>query len=53
MNDSEYYNRLRNRRDIIRKQIRLMEQELDDIEAVIFPIENVMLHTPAKAPKDA
>lgn len=53
MNDSEYYNRLRNRREVIRQSIRLLEQELDEIEAVIFPVDNTMLHTSAKATKSA
>ena len=46
--DSEYFNRLQKRRYEIRGQIRLLEEELDGIEGLMFPEEAEFLKVPAK-----
>jgi hypothetical protein len=47
--DSEYTKRLSKRRYDIRGAIRLLEEELDDIEALLFPQETEFLKVSAKS----
>lgn len=47
--DSEYVNRLQQRRYEIRGAIRLLEEELDEIEALMFPEEADFLKVSAKS----
>jgi hypothetical protein len=47
--ESEYTKRLSKRRYDIRGAIRLLEEELDDIEALLFPQETEFLKVSAKS----
>jgi hypothetical protein len=47
--DSEYFKRLSKRRYDIRGAIRLLEEELDQIEALMFPQETEFLKVSAKS----
>lgn len=47
--DSEYFNRLAKRRYEIRGAIRLLEEELDQIEALMFPRETEFLKVSVKS----
>ncbi len=47
--DSEYFKRLGKRRYDIRGAIRLLEEELDQIEALMFPQETEFLKVSAKS----
>jgi len=47
-NDSEFVKRLQQRRYEIRGQIRLLEEELDEIEGLMFPEEAEFLKVGVK-----